>query len=211
MSAESDIPISAELVRKGIHLFALVIPIGYFFLTFQIAIISVLVASGISILLDLSRFKGWPLWRLTARLLKPIIREHEFKGGFTGSTYILATSSLSIFLFPKMVAISAIVFIIIGDTAAALIGRIYGKHRLVKGKSIEGSTACLISLMIATFFIPGLPIWVGFAGAFAATAAEAFSGKLDDNFTVQVASGLVMLGMLRLIGVDGSTFFAAWL
>lgn len=210
MDAESDIPISAEMIRKGIHLFALVIPIGYYFLPFSIAITSVLVASLIAVLFDLSRFKGWRLWHLTSRLMGPIIRDHEFKGGFTGATYILTTSTLSIFLFPKTIAIAAMVFIIIGDTAAALIGRIYGKHRLVKGKSIEGSLACLLSLVGATFLIPGLPLWAGFAGAFAGTAAEAFSGRLDDNFTVQIVSGLVMLAVMRIMGLEGATFFAGW-
>lgn len=210
MIKDGQISISAELVRKGIHLCALTIPVGYSLMPFLPAILAVSAAAGISILLDIARFRGWRLWKIVAVILTPIIRDHEFKGSFIGASYILTTSAVTIALFPKTIAVAAIVFIIIGDTAAAIIGRLLGRHRLIGKKTIEGSLACLVSLILVSFLIPGLPLVAGLAGALAATLAEAFSGKIDDNLTVPIISGLVMLLVMHWLGHEEAVFFGAF-
>lgn len=209
MSDGSDISLPAELVRKGIHLFALVIPVGYSLVSFPVAIVGISVPAVVSILIDVSRFKRWKLWDLLSFLLAPIIRDHEVKGGFTGASYILTTSAVTILLFPKEIAVAAITFIIIGDTAAALIGRPWGRHKLIGKKSVEGSAACLVSLILISFVIPGLPTPAGIAGAVAATLAEAFSWKIDDNLTVPLISGLAMLFVMQGMGYEQAVFFDA--
>lgn len=211
MKTSSQIPLSAELVRKGIHLFALVIPIGYVLVSFPTAVFWVSLSAAVSILLDIARFRSWALWSWVGLLLAPIYRPHEISGGFTGASYILATATMTIILFPKTVAIAALIFIIIGDTAAALVGRQFGRHRLVGNKSWEGSAACLVSSCLASFLIPGLPPAAGLVGAVIATAAEAFSGKIDDNLTVPLSSGLVMLLIMHLMGMPEARFFGAFM
>ncbi|MEE9441198.1 MAG: diacylglycerol/polyprenol kinase family protein [candidate division Zixibacteria bacterium] len=210
MNEAEEITLAAEFIRKGIHLFALVIPIGYALVAFQTAVFGVALAAVVAILIDISRFRQWKIWKYLSIILTPIIRDHEVKGGFTGASYILTTAALCIIFFPKPIAIAALVFIIIGDTAAALIGRRFGKHKLYKKKSIEGSLACLISLVAVSFVIPGLPTAVGLIGALTATLAEAFCGKLDDNLFVPISSGLVMLGIMNLMNYPGAIFFAAF-
>jgi dolichol kinase len=210
MNDAADISLSAELVRKGIHLFALVIPVGYWLVPFPVAVTGVAISALVSIAIDLARFRRWRLWGWLSCILSPIIRDHEFQGGFTGATYILSTSAIVIFLFPKTIAIASIVFIIIGDTAAALVGRTWGRHKLIGRKSMEGSAACLVSLALVSFFIPGLPTPAGLGGAVAATLAEAFSGKVDDNFTVPIVSGLIMLLIMYGMGYEQAVFFSAF-
>jgi len=209
MRQTNEIPLSAELVRKGIHLFALVIPAGYYLLPFSLALGVVALAAAVSIVIDLSRFRRWPLWSWVSKILTPIIREHEITGGFTGASYILTTSTFCILLFPKMVAIASIVFIIVGDIAAALVGRVYGRHKLVANKSVEGSGACLLSLVVVAFLIPELPLWAGLVGAVVATAAEAFSGRIDDNLAVPLASGAAMLALMYFSGYEHARLFDA--
>jgi dolichol kinase len=199
MSEAAEISISAELIRKGVHLFALVIPVGYFLLPFPISIIGVSVSAVVSIIIDVSRFRGWKFWDMVSFMIAPIIRDHETRGGFTGASYILTTS-----------AIAAITFIIIGDTAAALVGRTWGKHKIIGRKSVEGSSACLVSLILVSFLIPGLPAAAGISGAVAATLSETFSGKIDDNLAVPVISGLVMLLIMHGLGFEGAVPFAAF-
>ena len=210
MNDVKDISLSAELIRKGIHLFALVIPVGYYFVSFPVAVVGISAPAAIAILLDLARFKRWRLWTLVSRLLTPIIRDHEVRGGFTGASYILTASAIVIVVFPKSIAIAAITFIIIGDTAAALVGRMWGRHKLIGRKSIEGSSACLLSLILVSFLIPGLPTPVGIVGAVSACLAEAFSGKIDDNLAVPVFSGLVMLLVMSAMGYQQAVLFAGF-
>jgi dolichol kinase len=208
MSDAAEISISAELVRKGIHLFALVIPVGYSLVSFPVAMFVISISAAVSIIIDVSRFNNWRFWHLLSSLLTPIIRDHEIKGGFTGASYILTTSAVTIALFPKAIAIASITYIIIGDTAAALVGRKWGRHRLIGKKTFEGSSACLVSLIAVSFLIPGLPTEVAVAGALAATLAEAFSGKIDDNLTVPVISGLVMLLVMNAMGYENAVLLA---
>ncbi len=207
MSEAAEISWPAEFVRKGIHLFALVIPVGHYLVSFPVAVVGITVPAAVSILIDLSRFRRWRLWDLLAPILGPIIRDHEVKGGFTGASYILSASAFVIIVYPKAVAIAAITFIIIGDIAAALVGRKWGRHRLIGRKSIEGSLACLISLVLVSFAIPGLPTAVGLVGAVVATLAEAYSGKLDDNLAVPILSGAAMLLVMHLMGYEGAALF----
>ena len=210
MSTDVQISFPAELVRKGIHLFALVIPVGYYLVSFPTAIFWVATAAVVSILIDIARFRRWALWSWVAAILTPIIREHEISGGFTGASYILTTSTITIMLFPKTIAIAALVFIIVGDTAAALIGRKYGRVRYLGGKSLEGSAACFISSFLASLLVPGLPVMAGLIGAFTATVVEACSGSLDDNLTVPLAAGLAMLGVMYYMGIPDTRLFGAF-
>lgn len=210
MSPDAAISLRAEMIRKGIHLFAMVIPIGYSLVSFPTALGWLITAAVVSILIDIARFRQWPVWRRLSKILTPIIRPHEIRGAFTGASYILSTSLLCVVLFPKIIAIAAIIFIIIGDTAAALIGRLYGKHPLTGKKSWEGSAACLLSLVLVSFLIPSLPTLAGLIGATTATLAEAFSGRIDDNLTVPLASGMVMLLVMNLLGYQDAVLFAGF-
>ncbi len=207
MSEAAEISWPAEFVRKGIHLFALVIPIGHYLVSFPVAVVGITVPAAVSVLIDLSRFRCWRFWDMLAPFLGPIIRDHEVKGAFTGASYILSASAFVIFVYPKAIAIAAITYIIIGDIAAALVGRKWGRHRLIGRKSIEGSLACLVSLVLVSFVIPGLPMVVGLVGAVVATLAEAFSGKIDDNFAVPILSGAAMLLIMHWMGYEGAALF----
>lgn len=208
MSDDAEISLSAELVRKGIHLFALVIPIGHYLVSVPVAVLGITIPALVSVLIDISRFRNWILWRWLSVLLSPIIRDHEVKGGFTGASYILTGSAITILLFPREIAIAAITFIIIGDTAAALVGRPWGKHKIIGKKSVEGSSACLISVILVSFLMPGLPTAAAIPGAVAATLVETFSGRIDDNLAVPVVSGAVMLLIMNGLGYEQAVLFA---
>lgn len=97
---------------------------------------------------------------------------------------------LSVLAFDKMIAISSLTFLIIGDTVAALVGKRFGTPRYW-GKSFQGSLACLVScLIIGAAFLDNPVVIV--AGALAATIAEALPVPMDDNMRVPIVSGLVM-------------------
>jgi dolichol kinase len=201
-----------EFKRKAIHLVALSIPIGYFFLPKLLSLLILTPFALGSIMIDIIRLKRLPLHGFLNRLIGPVLREHE-DSDFTGSSYILSASVLTILLFDKSVALTAISFIILGDIAAALIGRRYGKLKInwtlaplnLQGgenqcgkKTFEGSSAFLFMCLLVALIIPGLPLWIGIVGAFIATVTEGITLPVDDNFSVPLISGLCMHILIRI-------------
>lgn len=197
-----------EFRRKAIHLFALTIPVGYFLLprTPSLLILSPFVAGAI--LIDIVRLRKLPLHGLLDRLLGPVLRDHE-EEDFAGASYILSASLLSILLFHKSVAIAAISFIILGDIAAALVGRRFGKIKIPwnltkvnsavrNRKSLEGSLSCFIMCLLAAMVVPQLPLWIGIVGAVTATVVEGINLPVNDNFSVPLLSGLCMQLLLQV-------------
>jgi len=196
-----------EFKRKATHLFALCIPIGYFFLPklWSLLILAPFVLGAITI--DVIRLRRLPLHGFLNRLLGPILREHE-SADFAGASYILSASFFTILLFDKSVAVAAISFIILGDIAAALIGRRFGKTKIKwsmvesndpnNRKSLEGSLSCLLMCIIVVLVVPHLPLWVGIVGALVATVVEGITLPINDNFSVPLISGLSMHILLQM-------------
>ena len=87
-----------------------------------------------------------------------------------------------------------------GDAAAALIGRKFGKHKLVNGKSLEGTVSFVVTayiFMALTGICNSMPPCFYFLGIFAVIAGatvELFTAqlKLDDNFTIPLTVGAVL-------------------
>ena len=203
-SSENQISFGRELIRKTTHMGALIIPGTYYMLGLsKIEMLWIMIPATLAmILIDISRIRRWKFWtHFASKIGSSIIRSHENAGDFTGASYILSAFCLTIALFPKTIAITAMAFIIVGDTFAALIGRRYGYHRF-GNKSIEGSLACLVSTIGVALVVPGLELKIGIIGAFIATIAEAAPFGIDDNVTVPLLSGLVMAIMMKILLIN---------
>lgn len=199
--SDSQITFVQELWRKTTHLGALVIPGLYYFLGVEKSTALAILApfTALVILTDISRFRGWWLWTgFFGKLFGRMIRSHEQAGDWTGASYILLAACCTIALYSKPIAIAALTFIIVGDTAAALIGRRFGRHKFGH-KSYEGSAACLISTLLVAWIVPGISFPVGAAGAAVATLVEAKPFGVDDNTSVPILSGLVMTILQKLL------------
>lgn len=185
-----DIAMLGEIFRKLTHLGAISIPVIYFF--FGDIILYILgCAIVITITIDMIRFYGGETSRkFITRYLGIMIRPHE-KKDFTGATYILASSIITILIFDKPVAVASIAFIVVGDTAGAIIGRIWGKVKY-RTKSLEGSISFFFACTVVALIVPGIPFWVKITGAAMATVTEAFSSKIDDNLIVPLVAGALM-------------------
>jgi glycerol-3-phosphate acyltransferase PlsY len=97
---------------------------------------------------------------------------------------------ISVLVFDKMIAVSALSFLVIGDTAAAVVGKRFGK-KLFWGKSLAGSFACFVCCLLIGYALLTNE-WVILAGALTATIVEALPVPMDDNMRVPIASGLIM-------------------
>lgn len=187
----NNITIIGEIFRKLIHLAAISIPVGYYFLGAQIVLSFLFVALIASLSIDYIRIFGENRSRgFIYKYMGILFRPHERKN-FVGATYILTGSILTILFFDKMIAIVAISFIVLGDTAGAIIGRLWGTVRF-RNKSLEGSISFFLACLIAAVVAPGIPFWVKVIGALCATIVEAITLHIDDNLIVPITSAALM-------------------
>jgi len=197
---------SAELARKSIHLSSLSIPVGYWMLDKGTALSVLIPLTAAFALTDLARiflpsigsvYHRWFGW-----LLRPAERDPGSRR-LNGATYVLLSACICIWVFPKVVAITAFTILIISDTLAALVGRRFGKRPLF-AKTLEGTLTFLISAIGVVAFTPKIThaaaeYLVGMGGAVVGTAVESISGGLDDNLTIPIAVGAAMWILYALV------------
>ena len=180
----------AELLRKSIHLSGLVLPVIYLFLDKPIMSVLMGILTGFALAVELVKWYSPDFGEFFSRIFKPLLRTHERKGAMTGATYYLISAFLCILLFHKTFAIVCIFFMILGDMAAALVGKKWGRTKLLGRKSLEGSAACFI--VCAVIALVKLNPVIAIVGALVATIVELIPFPIDDNLTVPLISGAVM-------------------
>ena len=187
------IPLS-EYKRKLIHLFNLAIPFGYLYVFPEkwvfVKLLSILMV--LFIIFDILRHKVAWVKSLFSLFIDSMLRSHEQEGKLTGATWVMIGAVISIILFSKPVAIIALIFMSIGDTAAGLIGQRYGKHK-IWNKSWEGFFGGLFVCIIIGMNYSLLPLTISLSGAVAAMVMEILPIPLDDNFKIPLGAGAIMM------------------
>ena len=195
----------AELLRKAIHLGALVLPIGILILGRTTALWLLIPLAVLALGLDVARQRLTSLHSVITQLFAPIMRPEEQPplGGpliLNGAVWMCLSAALCAALFREPIAAAALAMLMVGDGAAAVIGRRYGRHRYpFSPKSLEGSaafflTAVLIALPLLLLSLPYPPLTPQQLGAGALTAAvvEALPLPVNDNLRAPLLAGLVM-------------------
>jgi dolichol kinase len=189
-----------EILRKGIHLGSLIIPVMAVYVP-KMEMVLFLAALGLAlILVDILKSRNSVFRRFFLEFFGKVLRDKEHDGAMTASTVLVASAALTILLFRTEIAVTSLVFLSVGDSMAALVGKKFGKTPLVSGRTLEGSLAALLSCLIASILILHVSASRGWtltpagllAGAIAATLAELFEVPLDDNLRIPVFAGLVM-------------------
>ena len=181
--------IRAEFVRKSMHLGMIVVPIWYYYAPHPQGLLGLIIATTAAVSLDTLRLRHERVKALFQRLFRPLIRSHEQRH-LLGSTHFLIAAVLSALVFAKMIVISALCYPVVGDAAAAIVGKRFGRPRRW-GKSLEGSAACFVCCLLIGFLLLD-SVGVAVAGAVTATLAEAIPAPVNDNMRVPILSGLVM-------------------
>ena len=134
------------------------------------------------------------VFRLCAPLLKA--------GGdrrITGASYMVIAGLIAFLLSGTAVAVSAMLFLALGDPAAALVGRRMPGPRLF-GKSPVGTAAFLaVSLLVVAVLVGSgrFPYhWALLVGGAVAALVELAPVPPDDNLTIPLAAG----GAMHLLG-----------
>lgn len=158
----------------------------------------ILLAAGIlsagALVLDFVRFRMASLNRLFLRLMAPLLKEGE-DHHFTGSTYMLVAAFLSFLIFDQSVAVSALLFLSLGDPAAAIVGQRFPGPRLLS-KSPGGTIAFVAVGLAVVGVLISLGVieyhWGFLMGVVVAGLVELAPIPLDDNFTIPLVAGTVM-------------------
>ena len=180
-----------EINRKLIHFSSAIFPLAYYFRFERHTMTGIMIVIALMFFaVEYLRLRG----SLLDDLLKPIfrlaIRPHE-ANRLTGAAFVFLGNLVVIALFPKMVAIPALLVLAVSDTAAALVGIPWGNHRL-GNKSLEGSAAFFIVSLGLLALFPGIP-WIGKFGAAAiGTIVEALINYMDDNITIPLAVATII-------------------
>ena len=145
---------------------------------------------------------GKYLGRLYGKIFGKMLRNDVKPGQWivSGGAPVLAAALLVNLIFPCPIAAAALAVMLTGDAAAALIGRRFGKHKLVNNKSWEGVISFIAAAYIflaLTAFCCQMPLKFYIAGIFAVIAGavvELFTDqiKIDDNFTIPMTTGVVL-------------------
>jgi dolichol kinase len=206
LEQNATIDYRSEIVRKGIHLFSLSIPIIYFFISQQLALCLLLPVTAGFIGVDLARYYFPPVSRWFYRWFGWLLRRHETdtnRKQLNGASNVLISASLCVLFFPKVIAINAFTILIISDTTSALIGRRFGRHRFL-AKSLEGSLAFFVSAVVVILIAPKIAhlpaeYGIGIIAAAIGTIVEALPIKLDDNLTIPLAVGFSLWWLYLLL------------
>lgn len=206
---------ASEIERKVFHLCGLLVPLIYQLLLQNgwqqrdcCKIVWAITIVGAST--DMARIhipyvqRNWPL--------KGILREREINQ-LCGGTYFSLGCTLAIHFFAPVVAMTSIIFLVLGDMSAALIGRSFGKKFCALGlgpegkKSAEGSFAMFLVCMLfgcTIFSQVHLREYAVCIAALVATLAELYEPfGLNDNVSIPVLSSLALtFGFARTYSCD---------
>jgi len=131
------------------------------------------------------------------RLFGPVAHLHEHQRVNSATWYstalvVLATTGSSV------LAAVAVTVLGVGDPLAALIGRRFGRHKLLHGRSLEGTltfflTAAVASLVLLRVLHSSQLSWLGalavaISAALAGAVAELVSLRVDDNLSVPLSA-----------------------
>jgi len=212
-----------EIERKVFHLCGLLVPLtyqvmlSYGFTKVQCARLC-WVITGVGFTSDLMRVyipfvqRNWPMGH--------ILREKE-QGQLCGATFFSLGCTLSIQLYDPVMAMTSIIFLVMGDLSAALIGRSFGQSvcsmKVGPGgkKSVEGSLGMFLvccTFGCTIFSQVHLREYAVVIGALTATLVELWEPfGINDNVTIPVLSGFALtFGFWRTYKCDPTRSPVLW-
>ncbi len=117
--------------------------------------------------LDVARQRVPALHRvLIERVFGWMMRPEELPafGGplvLNGAVWMCLAAAACAWLFPPGVGASALAMLMLGDAAAALVGRRFGRHKWPRSpKSVEGSAAYVAAALATGLAVAACPAWL---------------------------------------------------
>jgi len=145
---------------------------------------------------------------LLMKLFGPVAHAHE--AWRINSATWFSTALVCVALMQTPVA-AVVAFLVLGwaDPAAGIIGRRYGRVRLVHGRSLEGTlTFALVGFVVSFVALAlwhgelstGMQVGLALAGAVPGAVAELFARRIDDNLAIPVTAAMGVVAALAMMG-----------
>ncbi|MFV9875737.1 MAG: diacylglycerol/polyprenol kinase family protein [Rickettsiales endosymbiont of Dermacentor nuttalli] len=203
MAKQYNNSITTEIVRKILHLSFIIIPVLYYFLNKEDIFPIILVLTILVLSVDFIRHFNHRLQTIFCKIFSKFMRLSESKS-MTGASFMMLASVIVIGLFPKVIAITSLLILVISDSLAALVGKYLGRIKL-KDKTLEGSLAFFFSAIVIVFIMAKLfnkDLYFMFCGniaVFITTIIELFSKnfKIDDNLSIPITMAIIFELLIR--------------
>lgn len=143
------------------------------------------------------------------RVFGPVAHPHENHRINSATWY---ASALVIMALADVPPAAAIALLVLGfsDPMAAVVGRRWGKTRLVNGRSLEGSTAFVIVGTVVSFtatlvLFPAIP-WASAlvactVASLVGAVVELYSRRIDDNLSIPLSTMFAAWASFSLLGL----------
>lgn len=189
---------AAEVKRKVLHLSALLVPILMTLLERTILLALFGLTAILAVSADALRVRSHGFARFIYRVFGFMMRDSERPpvGGhivINGATWIILSALLLSIIFPLNIVAPSLIMFMLGDAAAALVGRRFGRtHWGSNPRTVEGSAAFLLVGLAVMAFFPEIPFWISAAGTVCACLVEILPGPFSDNIRVPLVAASVI-------------------
>lgn len=196
----SSLSYTGEVGRKALHLLALSIPFGAWWLGMPAALYLLAPAALVAVLADVTRAFSPSFNAVIRGIFGTLMRAEELPAvrtgvRFNGATCVLVGAALMVLVFPLRVAVPVLIMTMLSDAAAALVGRRWGRHPWGSlSATMEGTAAFVATGLGVMTFVPSVATGPAVAGVGVAALVEALPLPINDNIRVPVAAALTVLG-----------------
>lgn len=159
---------------------------------------------GLAFFLETSRRVSERWNAVLMKLFGPVAHPYEHYRVNSASWYVGALFVLAWMQRPMVAAIGVGV-LGLADPAASIVGRRFGRHKLIHGRTLEGTlTFAFVGALVASAVLLGFgvapltAIVVAVVSGIAGALAELLSRRVDDNFSVPVLTAAAAWGVLGL-------------
>ena len=182
-----------QILRLAIHMSGFAIPfVCTYFLNRHLIAILIFIVTSVYVISELAR-----MVRITFPILTSIttgaavkLELYEFT---TAPIFYALGIILSLIIFPTQFAYASIAILMLGDGAASLFGKKFGKtqYPFNKAKNLEGSFfGFIFAFSGAVFFVDPVR---AFIAAMAGMLVECLPMPLDDNLTIPLTAGSILM------------------
>jgi dolichol kinase len=205
VASDPSLPYAGELGRKALHLLALSIPLGMWWVGMPLALYLLAPAALLAVAADVVRSYSATFNTLIRWIFGPLMRPEELPEAgtevrFNGATCVLVGAVLMVLLFPLRVAVPVLAMAMLADAAAALVGRRVGRiHWGSLSATVEGTAAFIGTGLTIMAWFPAVAFGPAAAGVVVGAVIEALPMPVNDNIRVPVVSALVVVGAEALL------------